>query len=341
MNFNRIAVVACVAMVIAAVAACNSHRATVAGFPGLAIEGTCRLGSTVVQYSEVDPAYPGERVSGDLLDPNYFGAMGELPLPCVDPRNETYRVYQSSGGEFGGFILVGITRSISGSRLWAISKPYGGQFMKVRRAGRILLDSEWDAIANQMSAIRFWTQPALPPPDPTPTIYMDWRGMLHLEGYNGDRYHGVTRFPEDEGVKSVTRAFIDLARPLLETAEAEVLDQSVADAPCRRGIRPEDGDWHRRIGPGIAEADATLLVEAVRGSDIVNRQERPTSGPRAGIVPPMPFIDPSEVMTIRLDPSERGDRVYLVMTGCREGKSFRIRIVNGKAELHSVGFWIS
>lgn len=115
----------------------------------------------------------------------------------------------------------------------------------------------------------------------------------------------------------------------------------VVGASCHVGIRPEDGDWRSRIGPRVPPRDERLLVDAIRGSDIVNRLPRPTSGPRAGIAPPMPFIDPSQVRNINLDSPDGEDRVYSILTGCSSGQSFRVVIVDGKVELRSVGFWIS
>lgn len=118
-------------------------------------------------------------------------------------------------------------------------------------------------------------------------------------------------------------------------------DQVVYGAVCRTGIRPEDGDWRARISPQVPPPDAQLLVSAVRNSDIINKLPRATSGPRVGIAAPMPFIDPSQVTSINLDPTADGRRVYIVMTGCSRGGVFRLAIVDGKAELISVSFWIA
>jgi hypothetical protein len=138
---------------------------------------------------------------------------GELPLPCIDRRAETYRIYQYTGGEFGGFWLVGVSRSTNGSRLWAVVKP--SSVSEARHVGRAVTPAEWDSIATRISAINFWTQPArlLPEPNREP-----WRGALSLEGYSSDRYHSVSRFNDDKGLRTVMEAFLEIAPPLLNKA---------------------------------------------------------------------------------------------------------------------------
>lgn len=200
---------ACVMVTTAAAAACNSNRVSVSGFPGLGIAATCRAGSTTASYSVSDGMYPGERAAGDLLDNRFFGGIGELPLPCIDRRAETYRVYQYNGGEFGGFVLVGISRTTAGSRIWVVWKPYGGSHMQIRRGERALLDLEWDRIANKISAINFWSQPARLLPEP----YRAWGAQWKVEGYANRRYHSVSRFYDDKVLKDVVGAILELARP--------------------------------------------------------------------------------------------------------------------------------
>jgi hypothetical protein len=200
---------------IAAAAACGTDREPVGGYPGLAIKATCRTGSTEARYSEVDGAYPGERASGDTLEGRFLAGIGELPLPCIDRSAETYRIYQYSGGEFGGFLIVGMSQAVAGSRMWAVVQPYGVHAAKIRRAERVLLGSEWDSISTQISAISFWTQPARLMPEPYREM---WRGAWKVKGYSGDRYHSVSRFYLDDRLKPVVSAFLDLARPLLSGA---------------------------------------------------------------------------------------------------------------------------
>jgi len=55
-------------------------------------------------------------------------------------------------------------------------------------------------------------------------------------------------------------------------------------------------------------------------AEVCPRVPRPTSGPRAGIAPPMPFIDPSQVRNINLDGPDGEDRVYSILTGCSSGQ---------------------
>jgi hypothetical protein len=205
--------------VIVAAAACNLDRATVNGFPGLAIKSTCREESRAAHYSKVDSAYPGERVSGDLLQPMFLGGIGELPLPCIDRRAEIYRFQQITGGEFGGLsLIVGIRRSAADSRIWVIDQRYGPYEAKVRRAERALLETEWDQLATELSAMGFWNQPARLLPDPDRKTYL-YRGAWMVEGYNDSHYHGVSRFYGDGNVNPSVPTFLDLARPLLEAAK--------------------------------------------------------------------------------------------------------------------------
>lgn len=99
--------------------------------------------------------------------------------------------------------------------MWAIQKPYGGPDTKIRRGSRALVEAEWDRIATQLAALSFWSQPArlLPEPHRHP-----WQGEWKVEGYNGDRYHSVSRVYDDERLRPVASAFIDLARPLFSAA---------------------------------------------------------------------------------------------------------------------------
>ena len=206
-------------VVITSAAACNSARASLDGFPGLSIEATCRTASMTAQYSEVAPAYPGERVSGDLLQPAYLLGTGELPLPCIDHRAEVYRIRQHTGGEFfGTTLVVGISRSTAGARIWAVEQRMNQFGTKTRRGGRTLLEAEWRGLARQIAAIHFWTQPAFLPPVPSPNPN-ERRGTVNVEGYNAARYHGVSRLDDEASVQPVARAFADLARPLIEGAQ--------------------------------------------------------------------------------------------------------------------------
>src|SRR6478609_4817728 len=123
MSVRGAARVTCLVVAINCVAACNSGRFSLDGFPGLSIEATCRTASMTAQYSEVAPAYPGERVAGDLLQPTYLGGTGELPLVCIDHGAETYRIRQHSVGAYRGTILiVGISRSTASARVWVIEQ---------------------------------------------------------------------------------------------------------------------------------------------------------------------------------------------------------------------------
>jgi hypothetical protein len=210
---NQVARTVWATVVIAAAAACHSDRATADGFPGLAIEARCRTGSTAPQYSEVEGEYPGERASGDSLDVRFLGSNGELPLPCIDRRAETYRIYQDTGGEFSGFWLVGVSRSANGSRLWAVVKP--NSVSEARHVGRAITLAEWESITTRISAMNFWTQPARLLPEPNREA---WRGALNLEGYSSDRYHSIRRFYDDKGLRTVMEPFLEIARPLLNKA---------------------------------------------------------------------------------------------------------------------------
>jgi hypothetical protein len=133
------------------------------------------------------------------------------------------------------------------------------------------------------------------------------------------------RVPTSDGTREVLCVFVG----------------QVAGATCHVGIRPEDVDWRSRIGPRVPPRDEQLLVDAIRGSDIVNRLPRPTAGPLAGIAPPMPFVDPGQVSGIDLLSSAGKDRVYSIRTGCFSGRSFRVVIVDDTVELRSVSSWIS
>ena len=209
MNVNIAARVACIIVIINSVAACNSDSGTVTEFPGLAIKATCPTGRTSPRYAEVEGTYPGERASADPIEARFLADIGELPLPCIDPRAGVYRIYQFNES---GSVVVGTSQSSTGARVWVVSQPRQG---KIRRAERPLLTTEWNRIASQITAISFWKQPArLIQPNRE-----QWRGGWTVEGYNGERYHRVSRFYLDDSLNPVVGAFLDLARPLLEGAK--------------------------------------------------------------------------------------------------------------------------
>src|ERR1044072_4229101 len=86
-----------------------SPAPTSGGFPGLSIEAGCLQGSTVARYSEVDDMTPGEHSTGDSLEwRRFLSTVGELPLPCVDPKGESYR-FIDWGSTFGATRIVGVT----------------------------------------------------------------------------------------------------------------------------------------------------------------------------------------------------------------------------------------
>lgn len=210
MRVNLAVRVGCVTVIIASVAACSSDRGTVSGFPGLAIEATCPTGSTSPRYVEVEGTYPGERASAHPTEGKFLADIGELPLPCIDPRAAAYRIYQSNDS---GSVVVGISQSSTAARVWAISQP---RQAKIRRAERPLLTTEWDRVISQMTAISFWTQPARLLPEPNREL---WRGAWTVEGYSGDRYHSISRFYDDDSLKPAVGAFLDIARPLFSGAK--------------------------------------------------------------------------------------------------------------------------
>jgi hypothetical protein len=222
MSANLVIRVIAVMVAVMAVTACHSGNTSGDGYPGLAIEARCRTGSMTAQYVEIAPAYPGERVSGTLLEPRYLGGSGELPLPCIDHdrRPETYRIRHGDAGEFSALVLiVGVSRSTIGARLWVTeqrSDPWG---IKTRRGKRALSDAEWHRVVAPVAQIHFWIQPALLLPERTPAVSSEWRDMLNLEGYKGNRYHGVSRVDNDDNVSAVAHALIDLSRPLLDTVK--------------------------------------------------------------------------------------------------------------------------
>jgi hypothetical protein len=120
--------------------------------------------------------------------------------------------------------------------------------------------------------------------------------------------------------------------------------QRVVGATCEGNTRITDGDWHRDLflPPRVSVSEATLIIRAIRRSDVLNRQARATEGPMAGIATPMPRIDADQVTSIHPDHrAQPGARAYRVETGCMSGKSYRIVIVDGKLELRAVSMWIS
>jgi hypothetical protein len=158
---------------------------------------------------EVEGTYPGQRASADPVDGKFLADIGELPLPCVDQAADAYRIYQSNDS---GAVVIGISQSSTGARLWVNSRPGQG---RSRRAERPLLRTEWDGIITQITALGFWTQPArLLQPNRE-----QWRGGWTLEGYSGDRYHRISRFYLDDSLRPTGDAFFDLARPLFADAK--------------------------------------------------------------------------------------------------------------------------
>ena len=113
-------------------------------------------------------------------------------------------------------------------------------------------------------------------------------------------------------------------------------------AECGAGnIRITDGDWYRDlfVSPRVSIDDATFIMRALRRGDIESKQPFPSEGPRAGIAPPMPFIDPNHIRSISDEPSIKG--AFRLQTGCWSGNWYLIVIVNDTLELRSTGFWIA
>ena len=206
MNGNLVTRAACVAAAVGLTVACNPHASTVSDRSTLAIKATCDAGG-IARYDEVEGKYPGERASADPMDGRFLSDIGELPLPCIDGGADTYRLYQSDDS---GEVVVGISQSSKGGRLWVVSLP---RQAKIRRAERALLKAEWDSINARITAISFWTQPSrLLEPNREA-----WRGGWTLEGHSGGRYHRISRFYLDETLRPTIDAFFGLANPLFAT----------------------------------------------------------------------------------------------------------------------------
>jgi len=118
--------------------------------------------------------------------------------------------------------------------------------------------------------------------------------------------------------------------------------QRLRGGECRTGdTRITEGNWSHDLflSPRVSLADATLIIRALRRGDIENKQPFPTEGPRAGIAPPMPFIDAGQIRSISDEPGLA--RAFRLQTGCWSGNSYLVVIVNETLELRSTAFWIA
>ena len=176
------------------------------GFPGLAIDADCRKGSTEAHFGEADDLTPGEHATGDS---RFLANIGELPLPCVYRKGESYR-FVNSGGSFGTTRVIGMTRLGQSSTAWFVSISAEPGSRAVRHE-RQLTNAEWDALGARLSSVRFWALPArvlLP----QPPMYLDGCGCWTLEGYKDGRYHRIDRFWSDVDLKKLAEASLDLPR---------------------------------------------------------------------------------------------------------------------------------
>ena len=184
--------------------ACNHASSTVTESSGLAIKATCKTGGTAARYDEVEGLYPGERTVADPIDGRFLAEVAELPLPCVDQGSDVYRIYQANDT---GIVVIGISQSAIGGRLWVVTRP---RRAKIRRSERALLRTEWDTITSEILAISFWQQPSrLLEPNREP-----WRAGWTLEGFRGERYHRISRYYLDDTLNRTAGAFLTLADPL-------------------------------------------------------------------------------------------------------------------------------
>ena len=115
------------------------------------------------------------------------------------------------------------------------------------------------------------------------------------------------------------------------------------DTSGTRRIR--EGDWHVEVflGPGVSEADASLIVRAIRGNQLANGQAPLASGPGAGTVPELPEIDPSrigsiEVVSPHTEPPSYENRTWEDFSS---GSLYMVVVREGKVELRRIGFWIA
>jgi hypothetical protein len=195
--------------------ACQSTPEKPGDFPGLSIDATCRTGGTKAHYSEVEGAYPGERSVGDAWNERFLAQAGELPLPCIDSRGETYRITQAGSGEFGGVLIVAVSKFDSDARIWAARWLPFSPGTHPRRGTRALASHEWQNITNELSSIRFWALPARLMPRPYDYGRSQWNGSWTIEGYRSQHYHFINRFGDDQLIRPVLESLLGLANPLL------------------------------------------------------------------------------------------------------------------------------
>lgn len=105
-------------------------------------------------------------------------------------------------------MVVVISRSHSGLRLWAQRLDYGGTFRFVRGHDpleRLLRPSEWTALAGKLEGAAFWTAPSN---GPSAIDGDDWV----VEGRTGGRYHVIRRSTGSSGaLGAAATAFLDAA----------------------------------------------------------------------------------------------------------------------------------
>ena len=104
------------------------------------------------------------------------------------------------------------------------------------------------------------------------------------------------------------------------TSAPVLSSQQVRGAECGSGnTRITDRAWYRDLflSDRVSVDDATLIVRALRRGDIENKQPFPSEGQRAGIAPPMPFIDANQISLIAIEPTVT--RGFRLQTGCGSG----------------------
>lgn len=143
-----------------------------------------------------------------------------------------------------------------------------------------------------------------------------------------------------------------------------LIDRAVAHPPAgmRSGLwwtlghvrreevwRINDGVWHIdvELGEGVAYADATKIVRAVRHGKLLNAQSALPVGPLAGTMPMLPSIDANRITAIERD-TDRPTRLVVTTTNPRDreadalnGEKLYVVIREGRVATVGTAHWVS